>query len=201
MFFRRFGARRNLFLFHHLDQVFEQADGELKKSEQKPERKMLLDAWLAFEKEHGTAATQARVQKLMPSQVKRRREIFDQDGVGWRRSWCSAAAVRRLKHQPPTISFLLLLLFLQTSEGWEEYWDYVYPDEKVAKPHFKLLQMAQNWKAQQQQQQQKDKDPDADGSAADNQQQDRDNNNRDEEDEPKSPEEGAAEDDQDSDRA
>jgi hypothetical protein len=61
--------------------VFEQGDGEVKKSEKKEERKVLLDAWLAFEKQHGDAAQQQRVLKLMPTQVKKRREVFGEDGV------------------------------------------------------------------------------------------------------------------------
>ena len=30
--------------------------------------------------------------------------------------------------------------------GWEEYWDYVFPDDVSAAPHLKLLQMARMWK-------------------------------------------------------
>ena len=34
--------------------------------------------------------------------------------------------------------------------GWEEYWDYVFPDDSAAAPNIKLLQMARMWKQNQQ---------------------------------------------------
>eukprot|EP00038_Savillea_parva_P008450 m.177048 g.177048 ORF g.177048 m.177048 type:complete len:774 (+) comp14276_c0_seq1:253-2574(+) len=36
-----------------------------------------------------------------------------------------------------------------TSEGWEEYHDYIFPDEEAAGPNLKLLNMAKMWKAKQ----------------------------------------------------
>lgn len=30
--------------------------------------------------------------------------------------------------------------------GWEEYWDYIFPEDEVAKPNIKLLEMAKKWK-------------------------------------------------------
>ena len=35
---------------------------------------------------------------------------------------------------------------MQTDAGWEEYYDYIFPDEEDNQPHFKLLQMAKMWK-------------------------------------------------------
>lgn len=32
--------------------------------------------------------------------------------------------------------------------GWEEYYDYIFPDDEANMPNFKLLQMARNWKKQ-----------------------------------------------------
>ncbi|XP_065844556.1 crooked neck-like protein 1 isoform X2 [Oscarella lobularis] len=37
-----------------------------------------------------------------------------------------------------------------TDAGWEEYYDYIFPDDSGAAPNFKLLQMARMWKQQQQ---------------------------------------------------
>ncbi|RWS26013.1 crooked neck-like protein 1 [Leptotrombidium deliense] len=32
--------------------------------------------------------------------------------------------------------------------GWEEYYDYIFPNDEAAKPHLKLLEMAKKWKQQ-----------------------------------------------------
>lgn len=32
--------------------------------------------------------------------------------------------------------------------GWEEYYDYIYPDEQAAQPSLKILEMAHKWKRQ-----------------------------------------------------
>lgn len=47
--------------------------------------------------------------------------------------------------------------FLQPAGGFEEYFDYIFPDEQAGQGNVKLLQMAHMWKqklAEQQQQQQ-----------------------------------------------
>lgn len=36
-----------------------------------------------------------------------------------------------------------------TDAGWEEYWDYIFPDDAAAAPNLKLLQMARMWKQKQ----------------------------------------------------
>ena len=36
-----------------------------------------------------------------------------------------------------------------TDAGWEEYWDYIFPDDTAAAPNLKLLQMARMWKQKQ----------------------------------------------------
>lgn len=47
----------------------------------KEERLMLLEAWQAFEYEHGDEASRNAVTNLMPKRVKKRRRIQTQDGV------------------------------------------------------------------------------------------------------------------------
>lgn len=42
-------------------------------------------------------------------------------------------------------SFRLSYLF-QSDAGWEEYYDYIFPDDEANRPNFKLLQMARMWK-------------------------------------------------------
>ena len=41
---------------------------------------------------------------------------------------------------------LRLLLLFQSDAGWEEYYDYIFPDDESAKPNLKLLAMAKQWK-------------------------------------------------------
>ena len=77
--------------------IYEQADKELKKSEDKSERLLLLESWVQFEQTHGTAATVRSIQAKLPKKLKKKREILRDDG---------------------------------TNEGWEEYFEYVYPDEQ-----------------------------------------------------------------------
>jgi hypothetical protein len=36
------------------------------------------------------------------------------------------------------------------TEGWEEYYDYIFPDEQAAKPNLKLLASAKMWKQKRQ---------------------------------------------------
>ncbi|XP_035226958.1 crooked neck-like protein 1, partial [Stegodyphus dumicola] len=36
-----------------------------------------------------------------------------------------------------------------TEGGWEEYYDYIFPSDEVAKPHLKLLELAKKWKKSQ----------------------------------------------------
>ncbi|KAL6056271.1 Crooked neck-like protein 1, variant 2 [Balamuthia mandrillaris] len=39
-----------------------------------------------------------------------------------------------------------------TNAGWEEYWDYIFPDEQAALPNLKILERAHRWKSKLQQQ-------------------------------------------------
>ena len=50
--------------------------------------------------------------------------------------------------------------------GWEEYWDYIFPDDEAAAPNLKLLQMARLWK-QKQHQGNQDADDDSEDSEED----------------------------------
>ncbi|CCG80658.1 putative Cell cycle control protein [Taphrina deformans PYCC 5710] len=57
--------------------VFVRAHAEMKKADLKEERVLLLESWAAFEADHGSDATQKKVQGLMPKQVKKRRQLDD----------------------------------------------------------------------------------------------------------------------------
>jgi hypothetical protein len=46
-------------------------------------------------------------------------------------------------------TFISNILF-QSEEGWEEFFDYVFPEDEATKPNLKLLEMAKAWKRQKQ---------------------------------------------------
>ena len=35
---------------------------------------------------------------------------------------------------------------MQSEEGWEEFFDYIFPEDESVKPNLKLLEMAKAWK-------------------------------------------------------
>lgn len=45
--------------------------------------------------------------------------------------------------------FDLLHWFFQSDAGWEEYYDYIFPEDAANQPNLKLLAMAKMWKRQQ----------------------------------------------------
>merc|ERR1711902_34212 len=95
--------------------VYEQANKELRRSREKEERLMLLEAWRDFEREDGDEKSQAEVHQLLPRRVKKRRKVQGEYG---------------------------------SDQGWEEYFDYIFPEDEAAKPNLKLLAMAKMWKKQ-----------------------------------------------------
>ncbi|KAH9908799.1 cell cycle control protein [Xylariomycetidae sp. FL2044] len=57
--------------------VFERAHKSMKEKELKEERVSLLNAWLSFERTHGSGEDIDKVQKQMPRRTKRRRQLED----------------------------------------------------------------------------------------------------------------------------
>ncbi|CAK7203950.1 NineTeen Complex (NTC) component [Sporothrix eucalyptigena] len=57
--------------------VFERAHDSFRDKELKAERVALLNAWLAFEKTHGTEEDAAKIQKQMPRRTKKKRRLED----------------------------------------------------------------------------------------------------------------------------
>ena len=74
-----------------------------------------------FESEYGDEATQSNVSRLMPKRVKRRRKAATTTSA------VDAGA---------------------DDGGWEEYFDYIFPEDENARPNLKLLAMAKMWKKQ-----------------------------------------------------
>jgi crooked neck len=60
--------------------VFERAHKSMRDKDLKEERVSLLNAWLSFERTHGSADDIEAVQKQMPRRVKRRRKVDDVNG-------------------------------------------------------------------------------------------------------------------------
>lgn len=50
----------------------------------------------------------------------------------------------------------------QSDAGWEEYYDYIFPEDAANQPNLKLLAMAKMWKKQQQQDDENDQEDDDD---------------------------------------
>merc|ERR1712203_440747 len=83
-------------------------------------RVMLLENWRDFELENQDEESIKKVSNLMPKRVKKRRRIEqDEDAPGG-----------------------------ADAGGWEEYFDYIFPEDEGAKPNLKLLAMAKMWKKQ-----------------------------------------------------
>lgn len=92
--------------------VFRRANKALKKCENKEVRFLLLEAWQAFEREHGSEKEINEVQALMPRKIKKRRKIPGEDG------------------------------------GWEEYFEYLFPEDETLSSASKILEISKKWKQQ-----------------------------------------------------
>lgn len=114
--------------------------------EEKEERLMLLESWRDFEDEFGSFANKDRVRKLLPEKVKKRRKITAEDGVRvFSCQFCVGIFLHRLV--VPNMKSSVY----QSDAGWEEYYDYIFPEDAANQPNLKLLAMAKMWKKQQQQ--------------------------------------------------
>ncbi|KAG5459465.1 MAG: hypothetical protein BJ554DRAFT_129, partial [Olpidium bornovanus] len=98
--------------------VFARADRRAKQREAKEDRVVILEAWRDFENAYGSTETKAAIASKMPKVVKRRRKVQAEGGAATKDT---AGVV------------------------WEEYFDYLFPDEQGAKPGLKLLAMAHAW--------------------------------------------------------
>lgn len=79
------------------------------------QRVILLESWKDFEENHGTAETLEMVKSKMPRTVKRSKKRKTEGGEG------------------------------EDNVVYEEYYDYIFPDDETQKPNLKLLQMAHAW--------------------------------------------------------
>jgi crooked neck len=101
--------------FERARKIYKEGFDVLGDMDQKEERLMLLEDWIAFEKEHGDPNTIEAAEAMQPRKILKKRPIHTADG---------------------------------SDAGYEEYYDYIFPDEKGSAPNLKLLEMAQAWKKQ-----------------------------------------------------
>lgn len=106
--------------------------------------------------EHGDEESQAEVNKMMPKKVKKRKKITMEDGVSAANGINSCFGVQNLKHH---------FIPLQSDAGWEEYHDYIFPDDETAAPNLKLLSMAKMWKSATQEDEDDSEGDSSDGEA------------------------------------
>jgi crooked neck len=101
---------------------------------------LLAEAWLEFERgTENNEANIARVAKLQPKKIKKRRPIL---GPG-------TPVVLIFTRAIEGVVVVYLTRALEGNEvGSEEYYDYIFPDEQAALPSLKILEVAHKWKRQ-----------------------------------------------------
>lgn len=111
---------------------------------------MLLDEWLKMEKDFGVIGDVASVQAKMPKKLKRRRPLMTEDGpAGYvKLFYC----IKFFPHFGSCDAFKLDLLVLNnlksiTFNRFEEYFDYMFPEETQT-TNLKILEAAYKWKKQ-----------------------------------------------------
>ncbi|KAI9339058.1 hypothetical protein BDR26DRAFT_862556, partial [Obelidium mucronatum] len=96
--------------------VFTRGYDTLRKKGEKADRAFLVETWREFEKSFGDADGLKNVEGKVPRLVKKRRKVLLEDGSG------------------------------AESGVWEEYNDYLFPDDETERPNLKLFEMAHAWK-------------------------------------------------------
>lgn len=92
---------------------------------------MLLENWLSVEEAAGDDFAD-QVRKKFPKRVKKRRKVKIVSAE-------QNKAAEATENEPEK----------QSDEGWEEYYDYIFPEDEAASGagrNMKLLQMAAKWK-------------------------------------------------------
>lgn len=123
--------------------------------------------------ECGDSETQKAVNKLMPQKVKKRRKVQTEEGVSKDCVGSFGAFLVFVNN-----SFLLVIVYIhaesshghhkikikkeakantlsndlfchQVDGAWEEFYDYIFPDEAASQPNIKLMALAKLWKKDQ----------------------------------------------------
>lgn len=87
---------------------------------------------------------------LGETEQKEERLMLLEDWIGFEKEHGTPDTVKEAEAKQP--KRILKKRAIQTNDGtdagWEEYYDYIFPDEKGSAPNLKLLEMAQAWKKQ-----------------------------------------------------
>lgn len=109
---------------------------------------MLLESWLVMEKSAGPAGDSASVDRKMPKRVKRKRPITADDGTPAGYDWRKSTTLFTYIYD---VVLCLIAWFLFCCwNRFEEYFDYIFPDESGSGPNLKILEAAYRWKRQKQ---------------------------------------------------
>jgi len=115
----------NVGIYENSRSVYKEAFESLKNDQPdlKEERLMILESWIAMEKQHGTHESYEDVKSKMPKRVKKRRRIkliYNNQQEGDQNK--------------------------EEEGGWEEFYDYIFPDDESNKRSLKIIEMAHKWK-------------------------------------------------------
>lgn len=103
--------------------VFENAYLYFKQSGLKEERLLILENWINLEETNKQEEMLEELKKKQPAKVKRRRKINKKD---------ESEAIQDNDA-------------MNNEEGWEEYFDYIFPDDEDQKKNLKILDYALKW--------------------------------------------------------
>lgn len=106
--------------------VFENAYLYFKQSLLKEERLLILENWISLEELSNDENMIDELRKRLPTKVKRRRKINKNN---------ESEALQENE-------------IINSEEGWEEYFDYIFPDDEDQKKNLKILDHALKWHSQ-----------------------------------------------------
>jgi hypothetical protein len=130
----------------HARGVFRRAYDHFKSTKSAEERVLVLEAWHQFELALGpdNARNAADVAAKKPRKVKKKRMIEAEDGV--RRCACCWLLRWLQRHRRVSASYVVCRV-VQSSAGWEDYVDFVFPEDQQGQGNLKLLENAARWRA------------------------------------------------------
>lgn len=123
--------------------IFERGNDALRSNGDKESRALLLEAWRDFEHEKGDEETRSKIIEKMPRRIKRRRRIVGEDGVNK-----FIIFLLHFSNVEKTNRLTDIFFHLQSDDGWEEVFDFVFPEDESQRPNLKFLASAKAWMKQ-----------------------------------------------------